>query len=362
MRGRAITQQGFFSYVSPEQRVPKDHPLRPIRAMVNKTLSELSPVFSKLYSHTGRPSIPPEMLLRATLLQILYSIRSERLLVEQIDYNILFRWFVGLSMDDLVWDHSSFTTNRDRLLNTEIAEAFFCTIRQQAEAAQLLSDEHFTVDGTLIAAWASMKSFVASEQKPGTGDSAGGGRNNDVDFRGQKRCNETHRSTTDPDARLYRKAAGQESKLCYLGHVLMENRNGLAVDCRLTTANGTAERTAAVDMVHQVSGSQRITIGGDKAYNTADFAASLRSMNATPHVAQKVKGSAIDGRTVRHAGYAVSQRVRKRVEEIFGWLKTIAGLRKVQVRGLSKVTGLFTFALAAYNLVRMRNLGVAASP
>jgi transposase len=360
MRGNETTQQGFFSYISPEQRVPKNHPLRPMRTLVNKTLNELSPVFSKLYSHTGRPSIPPEMLLRATLLQILYSIRSERLLVEQIDYNILFRWFVGLSMDDPVWDHSSFTTNRDRLLNTEIAEAFFCSVRQQAQAARLLSDEHFTVDGTLIPAWASMKSFQLKDQDPTAG--SGTGRNSDIDYRGQRRSNETHQSTTDPDARLYKKANGQESKLCYLGHVLMENRHGLAVDCRLTTASGTAERAAAIAMVKHVPGRRRITVGGDKAYNTADFAASLRSLQATPHVAQKVKGSALDGRTTRHAGYAVSQRVRKRVEEIFGWLKTIAGFHKVHLRGLPKVTGMFTFALSAYNLVRMRNLGIAASP
>jgi len=362
VRGRETTQQVFFSYISLEQRVPKDHPLRAMRTLVNKTLKELSPMFSKLYSHTGRPSIPPEILLRATLLQILYSIRSERLLVEHIDYNILFRWFVGLSMDEAVWDHSSFTTNRDRLLNTELAEAFFHSVRQQAEAAQLLSDEHFTVDGTLIGAWASMKSFAPIEQEPGSGQSTGGGRNGDVDFRGQKRSNETHRSRTDPDARLYRKAAGQESKLCFMGHVLMENRNGLAVDCRLTRANGTAEREAAVEMVHKVSGRQRISVAGDKAYNTGDFTASLRSMKATPHVAQKLKGSSIDGRTTRHEGYAISQRVRKRVEEIFGWLKTIAGLRKVQVRGMPKVAGLFTFALAAYNLVRMRNIWVMANP
>ncbi len=362
MRGRETTQQGFFSYVSPEQRVPKNHPLRSMRTLVNKTLNELSPVFSNLYSHTGRPSIPPEMLLRATLLQILYSIRSERLLVEQIDYNILFRWFVGLSMDDPVWDHSSFTTNRDRLLNTEMAEAFFCSVRQQAEEARLLSDEHFSVDGTLIPAWASMKSFQPKDQEPGSG-APGGGRNAEVNFRGQKRRNETHGSTTDPDARLYKKAEGQESKLCYLGHVLMENRNGLAVNCRLSTATGTAERTAAVAMASQVCKSRRrITLAADKAYNTADFVASLRSINATPHVAKKTKHSAVDGRTTRHAGYAVSQRVRKRVEEIFGWLKTIGGFHKVHVRGLAKVTGMFTFALAAYNLVRMRNLGIAASP
>jgi len=357
MRGNENKQASCFSYVSPEQRIPQDHPLRPIREMVDKTLKELSPVFAGLYSHTGRPSIAPEMLLRATLLQILYSIRSERLLTEQIDYNLLFRWFIDLPLDQKVWDHSVFTKNRDRLLNTEIARAFFGSIREQAERAKLLSDEHFTVDGTLVKAWASMKSF---RPKDDPGSSPSGDRNPEVDFRGDKRTNDTHASTTDPDARLYRKGRGQESRLCFMGHVLMENRNGLAVDCRLTPANGTAEREAAKEMVQAVSGLHRITVGADKAYDAADFVFSMRSMAATPHVAQNNRGSAIDGRTIRHPGYNVSRKIRKRVEEIFGWMKTVGGVRQVLVRGLRKVESIFTFALAAYNLIRMRNIAMEA--
>jgi transposase len=358
MRGNENQQMSYFSYISPEERVPQDHPLRPIREMVDKTLKELSPVFDKLYSHTGRPSIPPEMLLKATLLQILYSIRSERLLTEQIDYNLLFRWFVELPMDQKVWNHSVFTKNRNRLLNTEIARMFFGSVRDQAETAKLLSDEHFTVDGTLVKAWASMKSF---RPKDGPGSSSSGDRNPEVDFRGEKRTNDTHESSTDPDSRLYRKASGQESRLCFMGHVLMENRNGLAVDSRLTHANGTAERTAAEEMVQSVPKKHRITVGADKAYDTADFSASMRCKQATPHVAQKVKGSSIDGRTTRHPGYGISQKARKRVEEIFGWMKTIGGIRQVQVRGLRKVESIFTFAVAAYNLIRMRNIALAAA-
>ena len=355
MRGNENQQMSYFSYISPEERVPQDHPLRPIREMVDKTLKELSPVFDKLYSHTGRPSIPPEMLLKATLLQILYSIRSERLLTEQVDYNLLFRWFVELPMDQKVWNHSVFTKNRDRLLNTEIARMFFGSVRAQAEKAKLLSDEHFTVDGTLVKAWASMKSF---RPKDDPGSSSSGDRNADVDFRGEKRTNDTHESTTDPDTRLYRKASGQESRLCFMGHVLMENRNGLAVDSRVTHANGTAERRAAEAMVQSVPNKHRITIGAYKAYDAADFVISMRSMVATPHVAQNGRGSAIDGRTTRHPGYDASQKARKRVEEIFGWMKTIGGIRQVQVRGLRKVQSLFTFALAAYNLIRMRNIAL----
>lgn len=358
MRGNENKQMGCFSYISPEQRVPQDHPLRSIREMVDKSLKELSPVFDKLYSHTGRPSIAPEMLLRATLLQILYSIRSERLLTEQIDYNLLFRWFIELPMDQKVWDHSVFAKNRDRLLNTEIARAFFGSVREQAERAKLLSDEHFTVDGTLVKAWASVKSF---RTKGDPGSSPSGNRNPEVDFRGDKRTNDTHESTTDPDARLYRKARGQESRLCFMGHVLMENRNGLAVDSRVTHANGTAERRAAEQMVQSVPKKQRITVGADKAYDSADFVISMRSMTATPHVAQNNRGTAIDGRTTRHPGYDVSQKVRKRVEEIFGWMKTIGGVRQVHVRGLRKVESIFTFALAAYNLIRMRNIALEAA-
>ncbi len=358
MRGNENKQVSCFSYISPEQRVPQDHPLRPIREMVDKTMKELSPVFDNLYSHTGRPSIAPEMLLKATLLQILYSIRSERLLTEQIDYNLLFRWFVELPMDQKVWDHSVFTKNRDRLLNSEIARAFFGSVRAQAERAGLLSDEHFTVDGTLVGAWASMKSFRPKDD-PGN-DPRSDTRNPDVNFRGEKRTNDTHESTTDPDARLYRKSQGQESRLCFMGHVLMENRNGLAVDSRVTHANGTAERDAAEEMVLAVPGKDRITVGADKAYDTGNFVASMRTMKATPHVAQKDKGTAIDARTTRHPGYEISQKIRKRVEEIFGWTKTIGGLSKVKLRGLRKVESIFTFALVAYNLIRMRNIAMQA--
>jgi transposase len=360
MRGRDTTQQSFFSYVMPEDRVPQEHPLRPIKKMVNKALTELSVHFTSVYSRMGRPSIPPEMQLRATLLQILYSIRSERLLIEQLEYNILFRWFVGLSMDDPVWDHSVFSKNRERLLNTDVATAFFVSIRQQAEEARLLSDEHFTVDGTLIEAWASLKSFRPKDDKvPPT---AGSGRNQEVDFHGQQRTNDTHESTTDPDARLYRKGKGKEARLSYMGHVLMENRNGLAVDGQLTTASGTAEPDAALAMLGSLPGEQRITVGADKFYNQHAFVHGARGCGATPHVAAKDRGSAIDGRTTRHAGYEISQRMRKRVEEIFGWLKTIGTLSKVKLRGHPKVESLFTFALAAYNLVRIRNLLNTAPP
>jgi len=344
----------------PEERVPQDHPLRPIKKMVNRALTELSVQFTSVYSCMGRPSIPPEMLLRATLLQILYSIRSERLLIEQLEYNILFRWFVGLSMDDPVWDHSVFSKNRERLLNTDVATAFFASVRQQAEEAQLLSDEHFSVDGTLIEAWASMKSFRPKDDAvPPT---AGIGRNQEVDFHGQQRKNDTHESTTDPDARLYRKGKGKEARLSYMGNVLMENRNGLAVDCQLTQASGTAEPDAALAMLGSLPGDHRITVGTDKFYDQQAFVHGARGCKVTPHVAAKDRGSAIDGRTTRHAGYEISQKIRKRVEEIFGWLKTIGTLSKVKLRGQPKVESLFTFALAAYNLVRIRNLLHTASP
>lgn len=356
MRGNEYRQASCFSYISPEERVPQDHPLRPIRKMVDKSLKELSSMFDTLYSHTGRPSIAPEMLLKATLLQILYSIRSERLLTEQIEYNLLFRWFVELPMDQNVWNHSVFTKNRDRLLNTEVADAFFASVRAQADRSGLLSDEHFTVDGTLVVAWASMKSFQPKDKLDN--GSHPDSRNPDVDFRGDKRCNDTHESKTDPDARLYRKSQGQESRMCFMGHVMMENRNGLAVDSKMTQANGTAERSAAVDMILGMSHKHRITVGADKAYDTADFTASLRSMLATPHVAQKSRGSSIDGRTTRHPGYGISQRIRKRVEEIFGWMKTVGGVRQVKLRGLPKVRCLFTFAAAVFNLVRMRNIAL----
>jgi transposase len=355
MRGEDQQQQAMFSYLSPEARVPKDHPLRPIRIMVDNALADLAPLFHEMYSHTGRPSIPPEQLLRALLLQVLYTVRSERMLVEQLDYNLLFRWFVGLSMDDKVWDHTTFSKNRDRLIEHEVAARFFQTVKAQAERAGLLSREHFTVDGTLIEAWASMKSFRPKDggrQDP----PADGGRNPEVDFKGETRKNDTHQSTTDPDCRLLKKAKGKESKLCFMGHALMENRNGLVVDSRLTLATGTAERDAALEMVEDLTGAHRITVGGDKGYDTHDFVDGLRRRQATPHVAQKAKGTAIDSRTTRHAGYQTSQRVRKRVEEIFGWIKTTGCLRKTRHRGLGRVEEMFTLATTAYNLVRMRNL------
>ena len=359
MRGDDREDTSLFSYISPEDRVPPDHPLRPIRRMVDRALEELSPLFDKMYSRVGRPSIPPEKLLRALLLQVLYSVRSERLLMEQLDYNLLFRWFVGLSMDDPVWNHSVFSKNRDRLLESDVSAAFFDSVCGQARQEGLLSDEHFTVDGTLVEAWASLKSFQPKGSGGPDGGGQGQGRNAEVDFRGQKRKNDTHASTTDPDSRLYRKGLGKEAKLCYMGHVLMENRNGLAVDSRLTLATGTAEREAAMEMIEGVASSKKITLGGDKGYDQGDFVEQLRANDVTPHVAQKNNGSAIDARTSRHPGYEVSQRIRKRIEEIFGWLKTVGGLSKTRYRGASKVAWMFTFALCAYNLVRMRNLGLS---
>jgi transposase len=355
MRGEDHNQQAMFSYVSPEARVPKDHPLRPIRTMVDNVLNDLAPLFREMYSHTGRPSIPPEQLLRASLLQVLYSIRSERMLVEQLDYNLLFRWFVGLSMDDRVWNHSTFSKNRDRLMQFEVATAFFQATKELAKRAGLMSKEHFTVDGTLIEAWASMKSFRPKDdqdQDPPTT----AGRNPEVDFKGQQRKNDTHQSTTDPDARLLKKGKGKESKLCFMGHTLMENRNGLVVDSRLTLANGTAEWEAALEMIEELPGNHRITVAADKGYDVPAFVKGLKRLKATAHVAQKNKGTAIDRRTTRHEGYRTSQRVRKRVEEIFGWLKTTGCLRKTRHRGLQRVGWMFEFSMTAYNLVRMRNL------
>jgi transposase len=345
----------MFSYVSPEARVPKDHPLRPIRTMVDNVLNDLASLFREMYSHTGRPSIPPEQLLRASLLQVLYSIRSERMLVEQLDYNLLFRWFVGLSMDDRVWNHSTFSKNRDRLMQFEVATAFFQATKELAKRAGLMSKEHFTVDGTLIEAWASMKSFRPKDDQDQDPPETGG-RNPEVDFKGQQRKNDTHQSTTDPDARLLKKGKGKESKLCFMGHTLMENRNGLVVDSRLTLANGTAEWEAALEMIEELPGNHRITVAADKGYDVPAFVKGLKRLKATAHVAQKNKGTAIDRRTTRHEGYRTSQRVRKRVEEIFGWLKTTGCLRKTRHRGLQRVGWMFEFSMTAYNLVRMRNL------
>ena len=358
MRGADIHQETLFSTVVPEQRVPKDHPLRPIREMVNEALAKLDEDFNALYAESGKPSIPPEKLLRAQLLKAFYTIRSDRQLMEQIDYNLLFRWFVGFSMDDEVWDHSTFSKNRDRLLEGEIAHRFFAKVLSQAERAGLLSKEHFSVDGTLIEALASLKSYRRKdEDEPPT---QGGGRNPSVDFRGEKRRRETHESKTDPDARLFKKSAGTTAKLSYMGHVLMENRNGLVVRAKVTQATGKAEREAAVDLVDALGGSRRLTLGADKNYDTQGFVEEMRARNVTPHVAQNDtnRSSAIDERTTRHEGYRVSQTKRKRVEECFGWLKTIGGLRKSPFVGREKLDFQLVLTFAAYNLVRMRNLGV----
>lgn len=353
-------QTGFmFSYLSPEQRVPADHPLRAVRRLADAALAELSPRFAAMYSDIGRPSIPPEQLVRALLLQMLYSVRSERLLIEQLDYNLLFRWFVGLSMDAPVWNHSTFSKNRDRLLAGDVAAAFFTAIVQRASAAGVLSDEHFTIDGTLIEAWASQKSFQRKDRPipPRDPDDRG---NPSVNFRGETRRNDTHASTTDPDARLFKKTSGAEARLGYLGHVVMENRVGLIVDAMVTPAIGTGERDAAVVLMARRPGRHRLTLGGDKNYDTRGCVMELRHLGVTPHVAQYAttshRRSAIDGRTTRHPGYAISQRKRKEVEQSFGWMKTIALMRKVKHRGGAKVEWIFTFAAAAYNLVRLRRL------
>jgi transposase len=357
MRGIDHQQADMFSYLSPEQRVRKDHPLRTVRAMTEEILDSMSPLFDAMYAQFGRPSIAPEKLLRAQLLQMLYSVRSERLLMEEIDYSILYRWFVGLNLDEAVWDATRFTKNRDRLLEGAVAKEFLAQVVERAREAGLVSDEHFTVDGTLLEAWASLKSFQAKERKPGSAPDDPG--NPTVDFHGQKRSNESHESKTDPDAKLARKGPGKEAKLSYSGNLQVENRYGLIVNAELLEANGRAERDAALLMLEQVPGEGRITVGGDKGFDTAEFVAECRHMNVTPHVAQNTGrpgGSAIDARTTRRSGYAVSQKKRKRIEECFGWLKDIALLRKLKHRGLFKVAWIFTFAAAAYNLVRMRKL------
>jgi transposase len=353
MRGDDPSQGAAFSYVTPEQRVPSDHPLRLIREMTNEVLRLLSPRFEELYSRVGRPSIPPERLLRALLLQLLYSIRSERMLMEQLDYNLLFRWFVGLAMDDPIWAPTVFSKNRDRLLAGDIAREFFHEVVELARRRELLSDEHFTVDGTLLEAWASQKSFRRKDGEPPPAD----GR----DFRGERRSNDTHASTTDPDARLYRRTQHGEAKLAYLGHVLMENRNGLAVGGCVTHATGYAERDAALELVQALPVNGRITLGADKAYDTEAFVAALRANHVTPHVAQNdtTKRSAIDRRTTRHPGYGMSRARRYMVERIPAWLKNVALLRKTKYRGRDRVDWVFVFALGAYNLVRMRGLATA---
>ena len=357
MRGIDHQQSRMFSYLSPETRVRNDHPLRAIRAMVDEVLARLSRRFDTMYASAGRPSIPPEKLLRAQLLQLLYSIRSERLLMEEIDYSVLFRWFVGLNLDEEVWDPTTFTKNRDRLLQADVAQEFLTQVVAQARAQGLTSDEHFTVDGTLLEAWASVKSFQPKEGKPSSPPDDPG--NPTVNFRGEQRSNETHASKTDPEAQLARKSDGKEAKLSYSGNLLVENRNGLIVNAEVFAANGAAERDAALVMLEQIPGTKQVTAGGDKGFDTRDFVAECRHLGVTPHVAQNLVrrgGSAIDGRTTHPPGYGLSQKKRKRIEECFGWLKTIALLRKVRHRGVCKVDWIFTFACAAYNLVRMRNL------
>jgi len=357
MRGDDPRHDAMFSYVTPEARVRADHPLRPIRKMTDAALQRLSPRFDRLYSATGRPSIPPEKLLRALLLQVLYSIRSERLLMEELEYSILYRWFVGLSLDDPVWDATTFTKNRDRLLDGDIADAFFGEVLAAIKQDGLLSDEHFTVDGTLLEAWASHKSF---KPRGATGKPPDDPKNPTVSFHGERRRNDTHQSTTDPDARLFKKAVGREAKLGYLGHLLTENRHGLIVDTAVTAATGTGERDAAILMLGELPlTTRRVTVGADKLYDTRDWIDAVRTMRVTPHVAQNTErpgGSAIDRRTVRHAGYVVSQRKRKLVEQAFGWMKTVGLLRKLRHRGGRLVDWMFTFGAAAYNLVRWRNL------
>jgi transposase len=358
MRGSEERSGELFSYIDLEKRVRPDHPLRVIRVLVNDALAGMERDFAALYSPIGRPSVPPEKLLRAMLLQAFYSIRSERQLMERLEYDLLFRWFVGIGVDDAAWDHSSFSTNRDRLLEGDIAAKFLAAVLTPPRVKKLLSSDHFSVDGTLIEAWASMKSFRphdGSDEEP----PADGGRNGEADFHGEKRSNQTHASTTDPDARLYRKGPGKEAKLCFIGHGLMENRSGLLVDACLGEAGGHAERVAALHMIEPYADRPRpITLGGDKGFDAADFVNELRSMNVTPHVAQNNNNrrSAIDRRTTRHPGYAVSQRIRKRIEEAFGWIKTVAGQEKTKFRGVDRVGWAFTFAAAAYNLVRLPKL------
>jgi transposase len=360
MRGPDERSDFLFSYLSPEQRVPADHPLRPIRRIVDAALARLTTAFEALYTDFGRPSIPPEQLLRALLLQVFYTVRSERLLMEQLEYNMLFRWFVGLGLDEPVWNHSTFSKNRDRLVRGDVAAAFFAEVKAEARAHGLLSDEHFTVDGTLLEAWASQKSFRPKDEDPPAPPADP--KNPTVNFRGERRKNDTHESTTDPDARMYRKSDGHAARLVYMGHVLMENRSGLIVDTDVTPADGYGERHAALLMVEALPGG-RVTLGMDKAYDYPELVAELRHMTVTPHVAQNTtkRRSAIDARTTRHPGYAVSQRKRKRVEEIFGWMKTIGLLRKLRHRGGPTVTWIFRFTAAAFNLIRIRNLVYAAN-
>ena len=355
MRGEELRQPVLFSYVSLEDRVPKSHPLRKLRVLVDGILASMSAEFDAVYSNNGRPSIPPERLLRALLLQVLFSVRSERMLVEQMEYNLLFRWFVGFGIDERVFDATVFTHNRERLLNERFSREFFGKVKALAQWRRLTSDEHFTVDGSLIEAWASIKSF---RPKDDDGDGGGSGRNPSSDFHGEKRSNQTHESTTDPESRLYRKSHSAPAKLSYMPHLLTENRNGFIAEVELTTATGTAEREAALVMLERANVKKGATVAADKAYDTQDFVAALRKKSWRPHVAQNTSNrrSAIDGRTTRHGGYRVSQRRRKLVEEAFGWMKTVAGLRKTRFKGRVRVAAQVVFAAAAYNLTRMITL------
>lgn len=362
MRGFDQSSDALFVYLSPESFVPKDHPLRPIRQIVDTALENLSPVFGKMYSHTGRPSIPPERLLKAMLLQVLYSIPSNVKLVEQIHFNLLFRWFLGLGLDEQVWDHSSFSTNQERLIQTDIAAKFLAEVLEQAKRGKLLSKDHFSVDGTLIQAWASLKSFKPRENEP----EPPAGKNPERNFKGEKLSNETHSSATDPEARLYRKGLNQEPRLSFAAHLLTENQNGLVVTSSVTQADGFAERETAKAMIGKIAPrKRRITIAADRNYDTLGFVSAMRELNVTPHVTQnttkKGRRSAIDGRTTRHTSYAASQKFRKRIEEVFGWLKTVGLFRKTRYRGIRKIDWHFTLAVTAYNLVRMRNLGICAT-
>ena len=386
MRGTDEVTGSLFSYVDLEERIPARHPLRQVRRIVNDALTSLDAEFDGLYAAEGRPSIAPERLLRASLIQILFSVRSERQLMEQMQYNLLFRWFVGLGIDDPVWVPTVFTKNRDRLLTTDMSRRFLAAILAHREVAPLLSDEHFSVDGTLVKAWASMKSFQPKAEDTSPDEDSGPGdppadraaddpdqsqletapmtrparrdRNADVDFRGEKRSNATHASTTDPEARLYKKSPGTGAILCFMGHTLMENRSGLIVQADLTQADGHAERRAALDMIHRHApgSTRRLTLGADKGYDSADFVTQLRQMCVTPHVAQKARHSAIDGRTTRHEGYALSQKRRKKIEEPFGWAKTVGGMAQTVYRGVERVRARFTLTMAAANLARLPRL------
>ena len=358
MRGSDSRQEGLFSYVSCEARVPLDHPLRPLREMLDAALRLMNPTFEAIYAATGRPSIAPEKLIRALLLQVLYSVRSERLLIEQLSYNLLFRWFVGLSIDEPIWNHSVFSKNRERLIEAQVVRQLFSHILQQAEQSKLLSDEHFSVDGTLIDAWASLKGLRPKDEQQAPFDDPPG-RNPEVDFHGQRRSNATHQSSSDPDARLACKGSAQQAKLRYSGHVLMENRSRLAVNARVAPAAGTTEREQAIEMLDELPSRGHKTLGGDKGFDTYDFVAACRARNITAHVAQNNKrrgGSAIDARTTRHVGYQLSQKIRKCIEEGFGWAKMIGPVGRIKLRGLAKVDFSFVLTFIAYDLVRMRNL------